>query len=56
MIYSLTILNKQESLMAEYFKNVSKIELAVMESNVPLTFHHYNPEKLVVGKSMNEHL
>ncbi len=42
--------------MAEYFKNIGKIQYAGPESNDPLAFHHYNPEEVVLGKTMKEHL
>ncbi|MFT5676113.1 MAG: xylose isomerase [Paraglaciecola sp.] len=42
--------------MAEYFKDIPKIEFAGTRSDNPLAFHHYNPDELVLGKSMKEHL
>ena len=42
--------------MAEYFKDIAKIEFAGTGSDKPLAFHHYNPDELVLGKSMKEHL
>ncbi len=41
--------------MAEYF-NVPAIEFEGPQSRNPLAFKHYNPEELVGGKSMAEHL
>ncbi len=41
--------------MSDYF-TVSKIPFEGPESKNPLAFKHYNPEELVEGKSMREHL
>lgn len=42
--------------MAEYFNNIQKIEYAGTDSVDPLAFHHYNPEEVILGKTMKEHL
>lgn len=41
--------------MSEYF-SVSRISYEGPESKNPLAFKHYNPDELVEGKSMREHL
>ncbi|MEE2623896.1 MAG: xylose isomerase, partial [Verrucomicrobiota bacterium] len=42
--------------MSGYFPNVSKIEFEGPDSDNPLAFRHYNPDELVAGKSMKNHL
>ncbi len=42
--------------MTEYFKNVKKIQFEGKESTNPLAFRHYDAEKMILGKSMKEHL
>ena len=39
-----------------YFSEVSKIAYEGPKSKNPLAFKHYNPDELVEGKSMREHL
>jgi xylose isomerase len=39
-----------------YFPEVSKIKYEGPESKNPLAFRHYNPDELVEGKSMRDHL
>lgn len=39
-----------------YFKNVSKIEYEGRKSKNPFAFKYYNPEEIVGGKTMEEHL
>ncbi|MFO7637033.1 MAG: xylose isomerase [Clostridia bacterium] len=40
----------------EYFKNVKRIEYEGAKSSNPLSFKQYDPEKIILGKSMEEHL
>src|SRR5512133_82260 len=40
----------------EFFPGISKIQYEGPESKNPLAFKHYNPDELVEGKSMKEHL
>jgi xylose isomerase len=40
----------------EYFPSISKIQYEGPTSKNPLAFKHYNPQELVEGKSMKEHL
>ena len=40
----------------EFFRGVSKIQFEGPDSKNPLAFKHYNPDELVEGKSMKEHL
>jgi len=42
--------------MAEYFKEVKKIEYEGSGSDNPLAFKYYNPDEVVMGKTMKEHL
>ncbi len=40
----------------EYFKEIKKVEYEGPETSNPLAFRFYQPEKLVAGKPMKEHL
>src|SRR5438105_6023949 len=40
----------------EYFSGISKIRYEGARSKNPLAFKHYNPEELVEGKAMKDHL
>lgn len=42
--------------MPEAFPNISKIPFAGKDSRDPFTFRHYNPDELVAGKKMKDHL
>ena len=42
--------------MSDHFPDVSKIEFEGPGSDNPLAFRHYNPDELVAGKSMKDHL
>jgi xylose isomerase len=42
--------------MSEYFKNVSKIQFEGKGSDNPLAFKYYNPDEIIAGKTMKEHL
>lgn len=42
--------------MTEYFKNVSKIKFEGKGSINPLAFRHYDADRMILGKSMKEHL
>ena len=42
--------------MTEYFKNIPKINYEGPESDNPLSFKYYQDDKVVLGKSMKEHL
>ncbi len=42
--------------MSEYFKEIAEIKFEGVESSNPLAFRHYDPDKMVLGKSMKEHL
>ena len=39
-----------------HFPNIPKIQYEGIESKNPLAFKHYNPEEVVAGKTMSEHL
>ncbi|MGL6113793.1 MAG: xylose isomerase [Cetobacterium sp.] len=40
----------------EFFKEISKIKYEGEKSNNLLSFRHYNPEEIILGKPMKEHL
>jgi xylose isomerase len=42
--------------MSEYFKNVSTIKYEGPKSDNPLAFKYYNPDEVIGGKTMEEHL
>ncbi|MDF2878761.1 MAG: xylose isomerase [Clostridia bacterium] len=42
--------------MGEYFKNVSKIQYEGEASTNPFAFKYYNPDEVINGKTMREHL
>ncbi len=42
--------------MAEYFKEVQKIKFEGGGSDNPLAFKYYNPEEVVAGRTMKDHL
>lgn len=42
--------------MAEYFKNIAKIQYEGPKSDNPLAFKYYNPDEVIGGKRMEEHL
>ncbi len=42
--------------MKAFFENVGKIKYEGTESENPLGFRHYDPDKMVLGKRMEEHL
>lgn len=39
----------------EYFKGINKIQFEGKDSDNPLAFKYYDPEKVVAGKTMREH-
>jgi xylose isomerase len=42
--------------MTEFFKNVAPIEFEGTSSANPLAFRHYDADRIILGKSMKEHL
>ncbi|YCM44873.1 xylose isomerase [Verrucomicrobiaceae bacterium 227] len=42
--------------MSEYFPNIPKIQYEGPGSDNPFAFHHYNPDEVVGGKTMREHM
>ncbi|HOP72585.1 xylose isomerase [Thermoclostridium caenicola] len=42
--------------MSEFFKGIGKIQYEGPESKNPLAFKYYNPDEVVFGKPMKEHL
>lgn len=39
-----------------FFKDLGKIQFEGADSTNPMAFHHYNPDELVMGKRMEDHL
>ena len=39
----------------EFYKGVSKINYEGKESDNPFAYKYYNPDQLVMGKTMREH-
>ena len=42
--------------MSEFFEGVPKIQFGGPRSRNPLEFKHYNPDEVVGGKTMKDHL
>ena len=42
--------------MKEIFPNIPEIKFEGKDSKNPLAFHYYNPDQIVLGKPMKEHL
>lgn len=42
--------------MSEFFKSIGKIAYEGKNSTNPLSFKYYNPDEMIAGKSMKEHL
>ena len=42
--------------MSEFFPNIPTIAYEGPGSDNPLAFRHYNPDEVVAGKTMREHL
>ena len=42
--------------MSAYFENIKPIQYEGPESDNDLAFHYYNPEEVILGKTMAEHL
>ncbi len=42
--------------MSDFFKGLSKVQYEGPESTNPLAFHYYNPDEIVLGKRMEDHL
>ncbi|WP_119309424.1 xylose isomerase [Cohaesibacter haloalkalitolerans] len=43
-------------MMTDFFGSLSKIKYEGPDSDNPLAFHHYNPDEMVMGKSLKDHL
>ncbi|WP_319414195.1 xylose isomerase [uncultured Cohaesibacter sp.] len=43
-------------MMTDFFGSLSKIKYEGPDSDNPLAFHHYNPDEIVMGKSLKDHL
>ena len=42
--------------MTDFFGSISKVTYEGPDSDNPLAFRHYNPDEVIMGKSMKEHL
>ncbi|SHE49949.1 xylose isomerase [Vibrio gazogenes] len=42
--------------MTEFFKHIEPIQFEGTESANPLAFHHYDADRMILGKSMKDHL
>jgi len=42
--------------MAAYFRDIEQVKFEGPESNNPFSFRHYNPDQVILGKTMKEHL
>ena len=42
--------------MSNYFENIPKIQYEGKNSTNPLAFKFYDPERVILGKTMREHL
>ncbi|EOX4480604.1 TPA: xylose isomerase [Vibrio parahaemolyticus] len=42
--------------MTEFFKNVNKVKFEGSNTTNPLAFRHYDEDRMILGKSMKEHL
>ena len=42
--------------MAEAFPDIKKIQYEGPKSKNPLAFRHYNPDEVVEGKTMKDHM
>jgi xylose isomerase len=42
--------------MKEYFPNIKKIAYEGPKTKNPLAFRYYNPDEIIAGKTMREHL
>ena len=48
--------NKGVKNMGEFFKNIGKIPYEGKNSTNPLAFKYYDPDEVIAGKPMREHL
>ncbi len=42
--------------MSNYFDKISKVQYEGANSSNPFAFKHYNPDEVILGKTMAEHL
>ncbi len=42
--------------MSNYFSNIPKVQFEGKGTTNPFAFRHYNPDEIILGKSMREHL
>jgi xylose isomerase len=56
IIIALILLHYLEVVIMEYFKGIGKIKYEGKDSRNPYSFRYYNPDEIVSGKTMKEHL
>ena len=39
-----------------YFPNVEKLSMKALKQQIHFAFRHYNPEEVIAGKTMKDHL
>ena len=42
--------------MSQYYEKIERVKYEGTQSNNPFAFRHYNPEQIILGKTMAEHL
>ena len=42
--------------MTQFFQDIKKAAFEGPNSDNPLAFHHYNPDEIIMGKRMEDHL
>ncbi len=42
--------------MSDFFGDIARVEYEGEDGNAPLSFKHYNPDEMVMGKPMRDHL
>lgn len=47
---------KRRKKMKEFFTNVPKIEYEGTKTKNPMAFRYYNPDEVIAGKKMRDHL
>jgi xylose isomerase len=52
----ISLFERYGGIFLTYFGNIEKIQFEGKHSNNPLAFKFYNPEEIIAGKSMEEHL
>ena len=42
--------------MSQYYEKIERVKYEGTQTNNPFAFRHYNPEQIILGKTMAEHL